>query len=441
MKHVFTSAGLLALGAASIYAYDPELTRQQTGRPWAVAATVRGFYDDNPTTSPDRFVETDRAGNVVLNPFTGTPRVGHPEGSFGVEVSPSVHLNLPLEQTFISLGYLYSLRWYDDRQYHTDQAHEFDGKLRHQFSPRHELGVSDSFVYTSEPTVADRGGIITAPTRTRGNVLHNNGSIEDNIGLSQKFALSLGYMNNWYDYDQEGPGSRSALLDRMEHLIRIDGRYQVNPSLVGLLGYSFGINDYTGDDAIAYDFRFPIPRPIKSDIRDSYMHRVYVGADYDITAKLRTSVRVGGEYWDYHNSGESSFNPYADASVSYVYLPGSSVEFGIRHSRNATDIVTPDRGGNVTLDAETTVLYAQVSHRITAKLTGTLLGQYQTSQFNDGVNDSEGEDLILVGINFDYRFTEHFSGEVGYNFDSLNSDIKDRGYDRNRVYIGLRASY
>jgi hypothetical protein len=269
--------------------------------------------------------------------------------------------------------------------------------------------------------------------------MHNRGAIEDNIGLSQKFALSLGYMNNWYDYDEEGTGSRSALLDRIEHLIRLDGRYQVNPSLVGLVGYSFGIGDYTGDETIAFDPR--TLRPIKSDERDYYQHRFYVGADYDMSAKLRASLRVGAEYFDYHNAGESSFSPYADAALTYVYLPGSSAQLGVRHTRNATDIVAPTANGTPTLDQETTAIYAQVNHRITHNLTGSLLGQFQNSEFNDGRADSDSEQLYLVGINFDYRFNEHFSAEAGYNYDMLQSNIHDRSYDRNRVYIGLRASY
>ena len=425
MKHVFTSAGILALSATVLNAYDPEMTRQLTGRPWTVAATVRGFYDDNVATSPNR-LEHD---------------------SFGIEVSPSAHLNLPLEQTFISLGYIYSLKWYEDREPRNyDQSHEFNGKLRHQFGPKNDIGVDDSFVITSEPTIADRFGIISTPTRlrTRSNITHNRGAIEFNTWFSQQIGLSLGYVNNWYDYEQENTpgviGSRSALLDRIEHLFRADLRYQVNPSLVALVGYMFGINDYTGDDVIAIQ---PLTgRPLKSDFRDNYTHRVYVGADYDITAKLRASARVGGEFTDFHESGENSANPYADVSLTYVYMPGSTVDVGVRHTRNATDVsaVNP-RNGRPTLDAETTVLYGQITHKITHNLTGSLIGQYQSSTFNDGLNDDNGEDLFLVGINFEYRFNRHLSAEAGYNYDNLDSDIHGRSYDRNRVYVGLRATY
>jgi hypothetical protein len=456
MKHVLTSAGILALGAATLYAYDPEMTRQRSGRPWSVAATVRGFYDDNVTTSPDRTVEIipavlDDYGFVVT---PGRRIVHHPRnGSFGFEVSPSAHVNLPFEQTFVSLGYIYSLRWYQDRDPNEiDQSHEFNAKLRHQFSPRHDVSIDESFVLTSEPTVAERFGIITAPTRTRtrSDIIHNRAGINYMAGLSQRVALGLGYGNDFYDYEQTGDGSRSALLDRLEHVFRADARYQFNPSLVGLVGYSFRLNCYTGDEFI-YELPdrnrlitsgvLPSIANQMSDARDSRSHYAYLGIDYDLTARLRTTVRVGGQFTDYSEQGDSAANPYADASLTYVFLPSSSVSVGVRHDRNATDIVSPDGKGRPTLDAESTVAYVNVIHQITSKLTGSVLGQYQTSCFNDGANGGHSEDLILVGVNFGYSFNRHFSAEAGYNYDFLTSDVKGRDYDRNRYYLGVRATY
>src|SRR6185503_13351744 len=149
MRNILTSASVLAIGATALHAYDPDFTRAHTGgRPWSVSATVRGFYDDNPTTSPDTI--------RVVNPLTGKVTKIEPQDSFGVEVSPAIYLNLPMEQTFISLGYVYSLRYYDDRGDHnTDQSHEFNGRISHQFSPRQDITAEDSFVITQEPSVAE----------------------------------------------------------------------------------------------------------------------------------------------------------------------------------------------------------------------------------------------------------------------------------------------
>lgn len=442
MNKVVTSAGLLALGAATLYGYDPELTRAKTGRPFSVSATVRGFYDDNPTFTPDK-----------------SP-IG-PKESFGYEVSPAVHVNLPLEQTFLRAGYVYSLRYYEERDPHkTDQSHEFNALLRHAFSPRHDIAVADSFVITEEPTVVERFGIVTAPTRTEGDALRNRGSIDYNVGLTPTLGLSLGYVNNLYDYSQDGAGSRSALLDRLEHLIRADLRYQVNPTLVGLLGYQFGLNSYTGDEFIYSDVARPlieaelaaagVPNATalsqaESDIRDSYSHYFYLGADHDFSNRLRGSVRGGVQYTDYHETDESDVSPYADVSLSYMYRFDSSVQAGIKHARAATDIVAPDGRGRPTLDQETTAGYVQLIHRILPDLTGTLFGQAQYGTFTSGDEDDVSEALYMVGINFEYRINRHFAVETGYTFDLLDSDVdnssRTRDYDRSRVYIGARATY
>ena len=431
MKRVLTSAGVLALGAASLCALDPEMTRQASGSPFTFSGTVRGFYDDNINTAPDR----SRAK----------------EDSFGFQVVPAVHINLPFEQTFLSLGYIYTLSWYDKRDPDIDQAHEISAKFRHQFSPRHQISVDDSFVFTSEPTVADRsGGIITTPLRSKGSVYHNYGNVGYNAGLTRTLSLSLGYGNHWYDYTSDGDFSRSALLDRMEHLIRADLQHQFNPKLVGIVGYSFGFTSFEGNDLIfggqaddpatTVDESLP---PLKSDSRDSRSHYGYIGADYDITAKLRTSARVGAQFSEYPDQDESSANPYADISLSYRIRSSTSLEAGVRHARNATDVAAVDNQGRPTLDAETTVLYVQLNHQITRQLSGSLIGQYQYSVFNDGINDEESEYLWLFGANLSYSFNRHWSAEVGYNYDQLVSDVRSggRSYDRNRVYIGVTARY
>jgi len=430
MKQVLTSAGVLALSAVSLCALDPEMTRQSSGGPFTLSGTVRGFYDDNINTSPDRSKEE----------------------SFGFQVVPAVHLNLPFEQTFLSLGYIYTLSWYDKRDPDIDQAHEISAKFRHQFSPRHQISVDDSFVITSEPTVTDRSsGIITTPLRTKGSVYHNYGSVGYVMGLTRTLSLSLGYANHWYDYTSDGDYSRSALLDRMEHLLRADLEHQFNPKLVGIVGYSFGFTSFDGDDlifeGIADDPATLVDesRPaLKSDARDSRSHYAYIGADYDITAKLRTSARVGAQYSEYPDADESSANPYADISLSYRIRTSTSLEAGVRHARNATDVAAVDpRNGRPTFDAETTALYAQLNHQITRQLAGSLIGQYQYSVFNDGINDDESEYLWLFGANVSYSFNRHWSAEVGYNYDQLVSDVRSggRSYDRNRVYVGVTARY
>jgi uncharacterized protein (PEP-CTERM system associated) len=94
-----------------------------------------------------------------------------------------------------------------------------------------------------------------------------------------------------------------------------------------------------------------------------------------------------------------------------------------------------------TSSAESTSLYGSINHRITQKLRGSLIGQFQNSEFNGGTLNNQSERYFLVGLNLSYQFTPHVSAELGYNYDNLDSDAPGRTFDRNRVYIGVTGSY
>src|SRR5437899_1776155 len=76
-----------------------------------------------------------------------------------------------------------------------------------------------------------------------------------------------------------------------------------------------------------------------------------------------------------------------------------------------------------------------------ARLITLRMRQLQNSTFAGGAVDDLAEQYYLLGINLKYLITPHFSAELGYNYDKLESDIANRSFDRNRVYIGVAATY
>jgi len=44
-------------------------------------------------------------------------------------------------------------------------------------------------------------------------------------------------------------------------------------------------------------------------------------------------------------------------------------------------------------------------------------------------------------VNLEYQFDQHLAAHVGYNYDRLVSDVAGRDFTRNRVYLGVTASY
>jgi hypothetical protein len=424
MKKIIASAGLVAVSTAGLQAAAPGLSPMESSKPWSISATLRGFYDDNYTA-----INNDEA-----------------EESFGVELRPAVAVNFPLEQTLLGASYVYSMRWYEARENNSaDHTHEVTLFANHRFSERYGLEVRDAFIYSQEPTQVDDEGPVTTFLRTDADAFRNRASIDFDAQLTELVGLGLGYGNNWYDYDQDGPGSRSSLLDRMEHHFRIDGRWHARENLFAMLGYGLSIMDYTSDDRftiLGQDTPFnPFDDvEVTGDDRDAVSHKVYVGVEQQVSTQFKVSARVGGQYTDFDKLEGDELSPYAEVSGSYNYLPGSYFQFGFLHDRNATDMGIPD-GDEVVTDQQSSTLFASITHRITPRLDGSVIGRLQRSEFKNGGLDGDLDYFAMLGLNLEYRFNPNWSTEVGYNLDRLDSDVSDRSFTRNRIYAGVRATY
>jgi hypothetical protein len=437
MNKVIASAGLLALGAVGVQTVQAQWTAG-SDKSWSVSATLRGFYDDNYNTQPG-----------------GTNRVS----SYGFEVRPSLKWNVDLGPTTIDLSYVYALKYYDARPNNKyDQDHDFEVFLNHNFNNRYSVDFSDSFVIDQEPEIIDP--TLSTPVRANGNNIRNTASINFHAELTPLLGMVLGYGNSYFSYDQNQntPGvtlpSLSALLDRVEHRVNLDSQWHIWEETTGIFGYTFGAVDYTSSESIS-SVPFPfVPLAVASSSRNKYSHTVYVGANHNFSPDLTVSARGGFEYDDYYNSlpGNSKNNtiPFASVSLNYAYMDGGSVALGFNHSSNPTDqgATFLTTGGvtniSVTLDQESSSLFGTITQRLTPlspDLTATLSAQYQNSTFNGGVNNNQSDDFYIFGLNLSYQFTRYISGEVGYNYDLLSSSLPGRAYHRNRVYVGVSASY
>lgn len=419
MKKLIASASLVALGAIAVHAQGEN--QNQGEKPWSIGATLRGFYDDNINTSPKGFEQE----------------------SFGAEFGPYAALNLFLDQTTLGFSYNYQLRWYEDRPRANDfdHSHQVNGKLSHSFNENLSFDLTDSFVIAQEPEVlAAPGSGIAFPLRAEGDNKRNSLQASLTSQLSEQFGLVFGYDNNWFDYEDEG---LSLLLDRMEHYARINLRYTIVPETIAVLGYQAGLVDYNESDPI---FRIGPGRVFRPSHRDRLSHYVYAGVDHTFNPKLNASLRGGVEYSDYINAlpemDDDALSPYADGNITWTYLPSSAIQLGVRHQRMATDVIGFAFFPDVIQDAETTMVYGSWNHAITGKLRTSLLANYQWQRYD--VGDLE-DHVLFAGAQVSYDLTEFLAAEAGYFFDRLESDISvgglDRSYNRNRVFVGIRANY
>ena len=400
MNRKIVTLGVAAFGVVGLQAAD-------AGKVWEVTGSLRGFYDDNYTTSPEDLAEE----------------------SWGIEVSPGINLTIG-EGTDLefSAGYAFGMRYYEDRETdNEDYGHELGISLNKAFSNTSLLQLSDSFVIAQEPEILNGG----TPLRTEGDNLRNTISASYRQVLSGNILGELGYGNSIFDYEE---AYHSALLDRSYNQVNLDVIYDMEQTEY-FVGYKFASTDFDGGDLGA-------GTNFKSDARDNDSHYGYAGVRHQLNKEFAASAQVGAQYVDYYNFDlmpglipEDETSPYVNASMQWGYAEGSQLVAGISLARGATDLQAADQ--------ETSAVYAQFLHKITAKVHGTLTARYQDSEISGGGVrvDGKTESLMLLGASLTYAIADNIWTELAYNYDELDSDIPRRSFERNYLSIGIGTSY
>ena len=400
MNRKIVTLGVAAFGVVGLQAAD-------AGKVWEVTGSLRGFYDDNYTTAPEAAAEE----------------------SWGIEVSPGINLTIG-EGTDLefSAGYAFGMRYYEDRETdNEDYGHELGISLSKAFSNTSVFQLSDSFVIAQEPEILNGG----AMHRLEGDNLRNTLSASYRQVLSGNILGELGYGNSIFDYDE---AYHSALLDRSYNQVNLDVIYDMEQTEY-FVGYKFASTDFDGGD-LGGGTNF------KSDARDNDSHYGYVGVRHQLNKEFVASAQAGAQYVDYYNFDlmpglipEDETSPYVNAAMEWGYAEGSKLVAGVSLARGATDLQAADQ--------ETSAVYAQFLHKITAKVHGTLTARYQDSEISGGGVrvDGKTESLMLLGASLTYAIADNIWTELAYNFDELDSDIPRRSFERNYLSIGIGTSY
>ena len=441
MKRALVSIGLVALGTTSgLTLQGADFSGLDSSKWWSASLSLRGYYDDNINTTS-----------------------GSKQESYGFEVSPQVGLHLSSDQTDFIARYIYTTHYSDvipaGTTDHFDQTHEIALNLKHTFSERYSLAVSDSFVIGQEPDFLRTGDTLGTFQRISGDNIRNAADITFTAQITPIFGLEAGYANSFFDYDASGATvnyyappfdsfvsgvttSASGISDRIEQSVHLDTHWQLHPKTVLVLGYQFSDSDYTGDEKIQAIDMFG--HFYMSDVRNSRSHYGYVGVNQTFSPKLMGSVRIGATYTDSYNdpADNSTVSPYALLNLTYNYAEGSSASIGFTHDRSANSRVSGTGTGYVH-DSETSVVYGSIKQRITPKLYATLMGTFQNSTIYAPHTPQDGETdrYFQANLDLEYRFTQHFSMHAGYNYDNYCTDSAGSGYDRNRAYVGATIGY
>jgi hypothetical protein len=483
MKKIFVSTGLAAISAAGLQSVQADTSDIISPKAWSVSGTLRGFYDDN-----YNLANTKRGSwGAELSPSVSY-NLPLQQTDMGVRVNYGLYYYDDRRQLlFLRKAF--------------DQELQADIWLNHAFNERWKFNFTDTVAYGFNPLLAQPISAGGATFRVNGNNLSNHANMSLDTQWTKEFGTSLSYGNDFYDYENSGgplssitdpgvivasanpsiyspilpPGAQNGwrqinngsgpslagLLDRVEQNVGLSMSWTFSPETMILAGYTFSWSQYLGNEPVAVYNYFsrktlfapgtpplysytPTSYVFNSNSRDGNSHNVYVGLNKQLTANLILAMTVGVAYSANDNNPfqhNVDISPTANVSLSYNYLPGSYVQLGLTQSQNSTDVVAPANNGSETYYQNTTVIYGDINHKITPKLSGTLIGRYQYSSFQGGSANSGADQEVNVGVNLTYTFSRHFSADLGYNFDDLLSDLTARGFSRNNVYLGVTASY
>ena len=251
MKRIVASVGLVAVGASGLQAdLLPGLTTE-SGKPWTASATLRGFYDDNFNTLPNN----------------APPRWLH-RGSSGFEVSPSLRVQLfrwskppSASATCIPSNTTRTSRSAPDRTLRSNPSSSMPPSPTPSASGI-SVSVRDSFVIGQEPDFLRAGNTLhhvpahfwETTSATTARLIFRPSSLRSS-GLN--WATPIRFIPTRIIRTRDANGnlvhaSNAGLLDELDNVVHLDGRYQLQPQTIGVVGFQFRETDYTGNQPIGY---------------------------------------------------------------------------------------------------------------------------------------------------------------------------------------------
>jgi opacity protein-like surface antigen len=160
-----------------------------------------------------------------------------------------------------------------------------------------------------------------------------------------------------------------------------------------------------------------------------------LGIDRVFSPRLSTSFAAGAS-WNRDSIGGNSTKPYADLLVSYRVAEQTTFTWANSLGFDQNEIA----GFNNRYSWRTGLT---LNHQITPYLAGRLGVGFIYSDFNGerAVSASTDENSITVDAALAYSILENMDVNVGYHYTNYSSDNIFRDYSRNRVSLGLTASF
>lgn len=423
MKKTFFSAlGLVVsaslVSAQGLYNLMPFDDEPSDSLPlnWTIGASIG--YDDNPSAIGSDVSGVDSDGEAYASAFIQANFVNQdPQTTWDVWA----RLGLTYYFDEVKQTGPFGVSTTDDTFYNARGG----VNLSHRFNERMRFRSRSDVAYETEPDF-DYG---YGTDRRTGEYVRYSTDNSFGYRWTERFGTVTGWRFYGVDFD-DSDGS-----DYYTNLFYNEFRYRGSPQTVYTASYRYGISD-------------------TDDSSDSDSHYFLVGAEHQFSATTTGVVRLGGQYFD-PDTGSDTWGPYVEgmirSQINEQFSIRSFVRYGIE-PQNRTIATALSGGGTPTAqgtydDHSVLRIGAQGSYAISPRLTIFGGGNLIYEQYDDLVATTSGapsdfdETTVNLNIGASMQMTDNIYLTGSYNFTTASSDATFREYDRNRVQLGVQATF
>ena len=396
-KITATTLGLLSVSslcAQSLFDLAPKDGETESSPLfWTVGASLG--YDDNPTPGSDN------------------------ETAYGVVYVGAAFLSQSPQTTVEFAGRLGYVHYFDDLDFgllKVDQSTP-TGSLRlnltHRVSERLRLSSRNSLAFEYQPDYS----VGSSAIRQTG--AYTRWSTDNSVGYrwSERLGTYTGFIYDGVDYDNP----LAQMNDISAITLYNDFRYQLSPQTVATLTYRYADRNTT--------------------VSDTQNHFIMAGGEHRFSSNSVAIVRAGVQLRSIDGSTRDYTSPSAEAAVTTRVNQQLSVK---AYGRLSTEDSSRQIGAAVYDNANTMRLGVSGTYRVSQALSLSSGINYLSLAYEDGTTttaDDVDESLINAFVGFDLQIAENLYLNGSYNFEDLSSDEDTREYDRNRMSIGVRATF
>lgn len=362
----------------------PTIQEMET-KPLVFGVGINAGYDTNVNTSP-----TDEVDSF----YTGG--------------------QLSLDYRYVTERTVFSIGGSGGATYYFDQADGFDdtlysgkigGSLTHAITDR--LSIDDKFYvgYDFDPNF-----IYGASTNRRNDeYLYAFNTLSVNYLWTDRLSTSTGVTVGATMYDED---LISATEDRYEYGANQLVRYALSEQTGARAEYRYRFSDY--DSGI-----------------EATSHIVTGGLDHQFDENTMLLAMAGVEFYENDLRGEQS-KPYAELGLTRVLTDELTVRWANRigFENVGVGIYQSNYSYRTNLD---------VTYQLTEKLSTFLGGTYIYTDY-DG-NPGDTQNLLEGRVGLNYALTPVLGLGLTYSYTNLDSDNDELGYERQRVNLGLNATF